>query len=212
MSLTSIGLVISVSLNILLYTLRRRERQNRDVEEPLYRDYFHGDRFEDEAVNQDNPIYGNICMEGGGRENEYPGEPRTNQSVRQDEQDDSADVSYASLDLTVAQKRKKKRKYQQKQSQTHQAQTHSAPMAQQSCLETGSDCEVALPSRSSSLMVSRNSIYLNSHQVALETEELERERKRERQSNRAREMEIRNIYRDFDHSLGQSDLRHEDDV
>ncbi|XP_072515062.1 uncharacterized protein [Salminus brasiliensis] len=214
LSLTSLALVISVSLNILLYSLRRKERQNRDVEEPLYRDSIPDDRFEEDGqLNQDNPIYGNICMDGGGhfRETEYVCEPKTNQNARQDEQDDSADISYASLDLSVAQKRKKKRKYQQKQSHTHQVQTHPQPMAQQSCPEAGSDCEGALPSRSSSLMVSRNSIYLNSHQVALETEELERERERERKSNRAREIEIRNMYGDYNHGLGQSEPRHEQD-
>ncbi|XP_017546894.1 uncharacterized protein LOC108423816 [Pygocentrus nattereri] len=211
--LTSLALLTSVSLNILLYWLRRRERQSRDVEEPLYPDSFPVDRFQDEEqLSQENPIYGNICTEVGGpmRTVDYGGyEPRTNQSARQDEQDVPADVSYASLDLSVAQKRKKKRKYQQKQAQTHQAQTHPPPMAQQNCLETGADSEVALPSRSSSLMMSRNSIYLNSHQVALETEERERERERERRSNREREMEIRNMHGDFEHSFGQSEPRHE---
>ncbi|XP_036451182.1 uncharacterized protein LOC118824851 [Colossoma macropomum] len=211
--LTCLALLISVSLNVLLYWLRRRERQSRDVEEPLYPDSFPVDRFqEEERRSQENPIYGNICTEVGGpvRTVDYGGfVPRSNQSARRDEQDEPADISYASLDLSVAQKRKKKRKYQQKQGQTHQAQTYPPPMAQQNCLEADADSEVALPSRSSSLMMSRNSIYLNSHQVALETEERERERERERRSNREREMEIRNMHGDYEHSFGQSELRHE---
>lgn len=109
-------------------------------------------------------------------------------------QEEPADVSYASLDLSVAQKRKKKRKYQQKQSQIYEVQTHAPP-----------DGEPALPSRSSSLMVSRNSIYLNSHQVALETEELDRQRERDRKYSREREMEMHG------HSLDQSEPRHEQD-
>lgn len=60
-------------------------------------------------------------------------------------------------------------------------QTHPPPVAQMRHTEMGADCDVALPSRTSSLIVSRSSIYLNSHQVALETEELQRERKRERE-------------------------------
>ncbi|KAI4877466.1 hypothetical protein NFI96_015432, partial [Prochilodus magdalenae] len=220
--LTSIALVISISLNVVLYSLRRKDRQSREVEEPLYPDSFPIDRFEEEEEveveverhNQENPIYGNICTEGGGplRLVDYGSyEPRTNQSARQDEQSEQADISYASLDLNLVQKRKKKRKYQQKQGQAHQAQTHLPPLAQQNSLEDDADCEVALPSRSSSLMMSRNSIYLNSHQVALETEERERERERERRSNRTRETEPWNAHGDFERGLGQSELRHEQD-
>ncbi|XP_066507879.1 uncharacterized protein [Hoplias malabaricus] len=216
-TLTSLALLISVSLNIILYTLRKRERQSRAVEEALYRHSLQDDRFDDEEqLSQNNPIYGNICMDGGGTANFNYGlyEPRTNLSTRQEEKDEPNDVSYASLDLTVAQKRKKKRKYHNKPNQTHQVQTHTPP-GQQSSVDTSVDHEVTLPSRSSSLMVSRNSIYLNSHQVALEAEELERERDREREwkSNREREREIqiRNMHSDFDHSFGQSELSHEQD-
>lgn len=63
----------------------------------------------------------------------------------------------------------------------HKVQTHPPPVAQMRHTEMGADCDVALPSRTSSLIVSRSSIYLNSHQVALETEELQRERERERE-------------------------------
>lgn len=94
---------------------------------------------------------------------------------------DPEDVSYASLDLRLVQKHKKKKRYQEKQNQTHKVQTHPPPMTQMRRMEMGADCDVALPSRSSSLIVSRSSIYLNSHQVALETEELQRERERERE-------------------------------
>lgn len=124
------------------------------------------------------------------------------------------DVSYASLDLTANKKRRKKRKYN-KQAPTHQAQTHPQPASQQNCMDLDEEADVTLPSRSSSLMVSRHSIYLNSHQVALEAEERERERERER----VREMEMererddnaeiefemhRNVHEDFEYSHSRS--------
>lgn len=119
-------------------------------------------------------------------------------------------MSYASLDLTGNKKRRKKRKYQ-KQAQTHQAQTHPQPASQQNCVDQDDEADITLPSRSSSLMVSRHSIYLNSHQVALEAEEREREREREREmemerdDNAEREFEMhRNVHESFDHSLGRS--------
>lgn len=116
------------------------------------------------------------------------------------------DVSYASLDLTVNKKRKKRRKYQ-KQAQAHQAQTHPQPASQQNYMDQNNEDDVTLPSRSSSLMVSRHSIYLNSRQVALEAEERERERmmEMERNENAERELEMhRNLHEGFDHSLGRS--------
>ncbi|XP_046716311.1 uncharacterized protein LOC124393046 isoform X2 [Silurus meridionalis] len=185
LALTSIALVISVCLNILLYSLRRKERQNRDVGMPMYEDSLQSDRLEeDEQQLQDNPIYGNIFVDNGEykpRTVDGDYEPMTKQSTRQDEKSDSEDVSYASLDLKLFQNRKKKKRYQAKQNQTHKVQTHPPPRAQMRRMDSEADCDVALPSRSSSLIVSRSSIYLNSHQVALETEELQRERERVRE-------------------------------
>ncbi|XP_017345489.1 uncharacterized protein LOC108277350 isoform X3 [Ictalurus punctatus] len=187
LSLTSIALLMSVCLNIVLYSLRRKDRQNRDVGVPLYQDSIHSDRFEDdERQNQENPIYGNIFVDGGGSLTmpEYRDyDQMTKKGARQDEKSDPEDVSYASLDLKLVQKRKKKKRYQEKQNQMHKVQTHPPPVAQMRRTEMGEDCDVALPSRSSSLIVSRSSIYLNSHQVALETEELQRERETEWQSS-----------------------------
>ncbi|XP_041706212.1 uncharacterized protein LOC121541293 [Coregonus clupeaformis] len=78
------------------------------------------------------------------------------------------DLNYASLDLNVGQtiKKKKKRRYQQNQPQT-QTQMGGG------FLEVEVEVEASLPSRSSSPLASRNSIYLNSLQMALETEERE---------------------------------------
>lgn len=113
-------------------------------------------------------------------------------------QSDPEDVSYASLDLRLVQKRKKKKRYQDKLDQTQKVQTHPLPVGQMRRMEMGADCDATLPSRTSSLTVSRSSIYLNSHQVALETEELQRERERERH----RETEDTMRDGNGDHSLG----------
>lgn len=109
-------------------------------------------------------------------------------------------MSYASLDLTANKKRRKKRKFQ-KQPQTYQAQTHSQSASLQNCQDQDIEADVTLPSRTSSLMVSRHSIYLNSHQVALEADE----RERGRDETEEREFEMSRIsHEDFDHSLGRS--------
>ncbi|XP_058266981.1 uncharacterized protein LOC131366503 isoform X2 [Hemibagrus wyckioides] len=210
---------MSVGLNIFLYYLRRRDRQNRDVGMPLYQDSFHSDRFEDEErQDQDNPIYGNIFVDGvGGSMSmaEYGNNVQMPKQVtRQDEKSDPEDVSYASLDLRLAQKRKKKKRYQERQNQMHMVQTHAAPVPQKRCMERGANYDVALPSRTSSLIVSRSSIYLNSHQVALETEELQREREREKEretewkSTHEWEMMMK-LHGNTDHSLGSSESCHD---
>ncbi|XP_016336915.1 broad-complex core protein [Sinocyclocheilus anshuiensis] len=224
--LTSIALLISVCLNVAFSLLRRKGKKyaaNENMfeygDEPLRQDSLRSYRFEDDEMErQENPIYGNICLEAGGpfemspevcyEQMSHAGTAKQGLKVQQ------GDVSYASLDLTANKKRRKKRKYQtQTHPQTHQAQTHPQPASQQNCMDQDDEADVTLPSRSSSLMVSRHSIYLNSHQVALETEEREREREREmemerereRDDNGEREFEMhRKVLEGFDHSLGRS--------
>ncbi|XP_050976125.1 protein Son isoform X1 [Labeo rohita] len=225
-ALTSIALVISLCLNVVFCLLRRKGKKyaaNENIfeygDEPLRQDSLRSYRFEDDEMErQENPIYGNICLDGGEpfemspevcyEEMSHASTAKKRLKVQQ------GDVSYASLDLTANKKRRKKRKYQ-KQPQTHQAQTHPQPTSQQNCMDQAdNEADVTLPSRSSSLMVSRHSIYLNSHQVALEAEEREREREWERERERERENEIerdenefdmhRNVHESFNHSLGRS--------
>ncbi|XP_077098829.1 uncharacterized protein LOC143749970 isoform X2 [Siphateles boraxobius] len=219
-SLTSIALLISVSINVAFYLLRRKNKNsaaNENMfeygEEPLRRDSLQSYRFEDDEMErQENPIYGNICIDGGGAFEMSPEvcyeQMAQASTVKQGLKVQQGDVSYASLDLTVNKKRKKNRKYQ-KQAQAHQAQTHPQPASQQNYMDQDNEDDVTLPSRSSSLMVSRHSIYLNSHQVALEAEEREREREKmmemERNENGEREFAMhRNLHEGFDHSLGRS--------
>ncbi|XP_048093402.1 uncharacterized protein LOC125290966 isoform X1 [Alosa alosa] len=173
LALTGLALMISVCLNVLLYSLRRRDQKTRDAEEYLYDNSEHSEnRFEEEVQQQENPIYGNICTNGGESEaaNEMCYEPMTGRDPTPNER--PADVSYASLDLRNAKKHKKKRKYQQNQTaQTQKAQFHAT--LPQGCLDVAEGEEdVTLPSRSSSLMVSRHSIYLNSQQITQEAQEL----------------------------------------
>ncbi|XP_056323204.1 uncharacterized protein LOC130236505 isoform X2 [Danio aesculapii] len=220
--LLSIGLLISLCLNVAFYLLRRKERKctaNENMydygDEALRRDSLQSYRFEDDEMErQENPIYGNICLDGGGAfemaEDVCYEQMSQASTVKHGLKVQQGDVSYASLDLTANKKRRKKRKYQ-KQAQTHQAQTHPQPSSQQNCLDQHPEDDSALPSRTSSLMVSRHSIYLNSHQVALEAEEREREREREKEMERERdedaerEFELQRILHEgFDHSLGRS--------
>ncbi|KAK3521776.1 hypothetical protein QTP70_018303 [Hemibagrus guttatus] len=189
-----------------------------DAGMPLCQDSFHSDRSEDEErQDQDNPIYGNIFVDGVGGESgsmpmaEYKNNIQmTKKGTRQDEKSDPEDVSYASLDLQLAQKRKKKKRYQERQNQAHMVQINAAPVPQKRHMERGADCDTALPSQTSSHNVFRSSIYLNSHQVALETEELQREREREKErktewkSNHEWEMMMK-LHGNIDHSLGSSE-------
>ncbi|TSK16197.1 Mitochondrial import inner membrane translocase subunit Tim10 B [Bagarius yarrelli] len=161
----------------------------------LYRKYLIQKRFENEGQeNLDNPIYGNIFVDGRGGSmpmSEYGNNKQMpKKATRQDEQSGPEDVSYASLDLRLVKKHKKKKRSREEQNQTHMVQTYPAPVPQMRCTERTADCDGALPSRSSSLTVSRSSIYLNSHQVALKTDELQRRRERERK----RETEWENNY------------------
>ncbi|KAK2823428.1 hypothetical protein Q7C36_020028 [Tachysurus vachellii] len=219
LAIMPIALLISVCLNIYLFYLKRKDSQSRDIEVPLYRDSFHSDRFEDdERQNQDNPIYGNIFLDGVGGSMSLPEYGNkvqmTKKGTRLDGKFDPEDVSYASLDLRCAQKCKKKKRHQERQNQAHKVQTHPAPGRQMRRIERGTDCDSTLPSRTSSLIVSRSSIYLNSHQVALETEELQREREREKEreiewkSNQEWEM-MKKLHGNFDHSLESSEPSHD---
>ncbi|XP_073336121.1 uncharacterized protein [Pagrus major] len=92
------------------------------------------------------------------------------------------DLNYASLDLKLAKnkQRKKKHCHQQGQAQRrgklqNQLSLHlTAPV--NAFFEVEADMDAQLPPRDTSTMVSHSSIYLNSQQIAQETEDLERER------------------------------------
>ncbi|XP_054586854.2 uncharacterized protein [Nothobranchius furzeri] len=127
---------------------------------------------------QENPIYGNINTDRrGSAEDCY--EMMTLQRTRESTKPSESDLNYASLNLKMAKKRKKHR-HTQGQAQgrnKHQDQKpdHGTPPVN-SFLELDADVDAHLPPRDISTMISYNSIYLNSQQIAQEAVELERER------------------------------------
>ncbi|XP_067113599.1 histone-lysine N-methyltransferase set1 isoform X1 [Osmerus mordax] len=208
LALTATALLISLCLNVVFCYLRCRERfYRKDTDDDLLypessqRESGFSPLFvEDQHQQQENPIYGNINTDRGvpeGNFEEVCYESMTMQRVREVGQPITPaepDLNYASLDLNMAaQKRKKKRRHQQGQNQ-HQAQARlSQPQSQASAqmggfLEVEAIVEATLPSRSSSPMASRHSIYLNSQQMALETEEREREKLRDMERERVRNL------------------------
>ncbi|XP_070774192.1 uncharacterized protein [Enoplosus armatus] len=86
------------------------------------------------------------------------------------------DLNYASLDLKVANKYKKKHRHQQGRNKLQDQLPVHLTTPVNAFLEVEADMEAHLPSRDTSTMVSHSSIYLNSQQIAQETEEMERER------------------------------------
>ncbi|XP_036824115.1 uncharacterized protein LOC118945350 [Oncorhynchus mykiss] len=174
LTLTSLLLFISVCLNLSCFLRHRDTRHKAGNEQFLYQQHYPREREiqeeeeEEENQQQENPIYGNITTD-------LCYEPMTKQRSRDDRkpapQPYQPDLNYASLDLNVGQiPKKRKRRYQQAQVQ---AQTVPETQMGGGFLEIDAEMEASLPSRSSSPLASRNSIYLNSLQMALETEERE---------------------------------------
>ncbi|XP_055792814.1 uncharacterized protein LOC129864166 [Salvelinus fontinalis] len=176
LTLISLLLFISVCINLTCFLRNRNNRHKADKEEFLYQQHYPRESLsrleeeeeEEEDQQQENPIYGNITTD-------LCYEPMTKQRSRDDRkpapQHHQPDLNYASLDLNVGQiPKKRKRRYQQAQAQ---AQTLPETQMDGDFLEIDAEMEASLPSRSSSPLASRNSIYLNSLQMALETEERE---------------------------------------
>lgn len=86
------------------------------------------------------------------------------------------DLNYASLDLKVANKHKKKHHHQHtwgRNKVQDQLPVHLTPPLS-AFLEVDADMSVQLPSRDAGTVVSHSSIYLNSQQITQETEDMER--------------------------------------
>lgn len=84
------------------------------------------------------------------------------------------DLNYASLELKVAKKHRKKHRHNHAQgcNTLQELLTVHPPLAANSFLEADIDVDAQLPP--ASLMVSQSSIYLNTQQIAKETEDLGR--------------------------------------
>ncbi|XP_040906907.1 uncharacterized protein LOC121190332 [Toxotes jaculatrix] len=190
-----LALLISVSFNIILCIRRRaclcRDKDGRycpdiyEGEGPSQDEghYFHDLNHHEQQENphnhheqQENPIYGNISTD---RE-EVCYEMMTRQHTRERLTPLDLDLNYASLDLKLAQKRKRKHRHQQDQSQARNNRQDQLPVQltppRNALLDVEGDMDAHLPSRDTITMVSHSSIYLNSQQIAQETEEMERER------------------------------------
>ncbi|KAM9846363.1 uncharacterized protein ACBR49_009655 [Aulostomus maculatus] len=123
---------------------------------------------------QDNPIYGNISTEP--RDSLVCNEMMTMQHAREQMEPSGVNLNYASLDLRVAKKCKKKRHNKQGQTQgpnnlQDQLPVHLTPPAN-TFLDVGADMDAYLPSRDTSPMASLSSIYLNSQQIAQESKDM----------------------------------------
>ncbi|XP_030010337.1 uncharacterized protein LOC115433194 isoform X2 [Sphaeramia orbicularis] len=192
--LLSLALLTSLCLNVIFCILRRRTSLCTSTDvcwcsrfyegEGLTQDeehYLHDLNHHENNKNphnfqeqQENPIYGNITTDRRGSVEVY--EMMTmcpSDRVK-------PDLNYASLDLKVAKKRKRKHCHQQGQTQGRnnpqdQLPVHLTPPVN-AFLGLEADMDACLPSRDNSPMVSHSSIYLNSQQIAQEAEEMERER------------------------------------
>ncbi|XP_076607397.1 uncharacterized protein LOC143333262 [Chaetodon auriga] len=196
LALLSLALLMSLCINIIL-CIRRRATLCRDDEccdphlyegeSPLQDEghYFHNLNHDEQQENplnhheqQENPIYGNISTDRRGSI-EVCYEMMTVQHARDRMKSLEPDLNYASLDLKVANKHKKKHRHQQGLAQGRnklqdQLPAHLTPPVN-AFLEVEADMDAQLPSRDTSTMVSHSSIYLNSQQIAQETEDMERE-------------------------------------
>ncbi|KAK5858534.1 hypothetical protein PBY51_002667 [Eleginops maclovinus] len=186
--LLSLALFLSVCLNIF-FCIRQRHPSCRERGECCFRNvntaespsqdeehHFHHNRYDE---MQENPIYGNISSDRGDSL-EVCYEMMTMKHERDRMKSTEPDLNYASLDLNLAKKRMKKNRHQQGATQRQSKLQEELPVhltpPQDSFLEVVADMDAHLPARNTSTMVSHSSIYLNSQQIAQETEELERDR------------------------------------
>ncbi|KAM8900568.1 uncharacterized protein AB9W97_010435 [Spinachia spinachia] len=192
-ALLALALFISVCVNVVLL-VKRRPGFCRDAdkcwlphicgtESPSENGghLFHNLNVAEQQDNpwlQENPIYGNINLDQRDSVDachemmaaQHAGDHAKNPS--------QPDLNYASLDLKMAKKRGKKSKAPHQQSpaqgRSHlgdEAPARLTPPAN-AFLEAEADTDAHLPSRDTGL--SHSSIYLNSQQIARETEEMER--------------------------------------
>lgn len=180
--LLSVALLASLCLNLMFCLLRRKRSSCKDQNLSRYskslpqtEEFCPGDtnNYSQEEnshrlhLQQENPIYGNIITDGAGSVVVYEA-----MSVRARDRTEllESDLNYASLDLKIAMKRKRRHQ------QGHVSGRISPPNQFQDRLtppENGFLEEACLPLKDQSPMVSHSSIYLNSQQLGLEREDNE---------------------------------------
>ncbi|XP_033996154.1 uncharacterized protein LOC117490502 [Trematomus bernacchii] len=188
LALLSLALLISICLNVF-FCIRQRSTLCKETDECCFRNmntgaspsqdeghYFHEHNHEE---LQENPIYGNISSDRADSV-EVCYEMMTMEHATDCMKSIAPDLNYASLDLKLVKKRMKKNRHQQGPAQRRSKLQEELPghltPPLNTFLEVEADMDAHLPSRNTSTMVSHSSIYLNSQQIAQETEELERDR------------------------------------
>ncbi|KAF7651449.1 hypothetical protein LDENG_00111080 [Lucifuga dentata] len=190
--LLSLTLLMSLSINVVFCILRQRRSVCRAIddcwsyqgespsEDEGHYIYHHNhselqENFLNHHDQQENPIYGNISTDRASVEVCY--EMMTTSRTKDT---GKPEVNYASLNLKVANKRRKTHRHQQGQTQDRNRSQDKLPAALSppvaTFLEVEAEVNASLPCRNSSPMVSHSSIYMNSQQIAQETEERERDR------------------------------------
>nr|XP_046267285.1 uncharacterized protein LOC124070957 [Scatophagus argus] len=198
LAILSLALLISMCLNVF-FCIRRKAILCKDTDEcyniqgyegesPSQDEghYFYNLNDHEQQENpqnhheqQENPIYGNISTDRRVTVDSCY-EMMTMQHTRDHKKSLEPDLNYASLDLKKANKHKKKHRYQQghaqgRNKQQDQLTVHRTPSLN-AFLEVEADLDAQLPSKDTGTMVSHSSIYLNSQQIAQETEDMERQR------------------------------------
>ncbi|KAE8287472.1 hypothetical protein D5F01_LYC13516 [Larimichthys crocea] len=181
LALVTLALLISLCINVILCIRRKAILRgghyfhNFNDDEPQENHHNHDEQ-------QENPIYGNINADRRGSV-EVCYEMMTVQHARDRMKSVDPDLNYASLDLKVANKHKKKNRHQQSHAQGRNKLQDQVPVRLtppvNAFLEVEADVDTQLPSRDTSTMVSHSSIYLNSQQIAQETVDMGRERELE---------------------------------
>ncbi|XP_029304366.1 uncharacterized protein LOC115019129 [Cottoperca gobio] len=181
--LLTLACVISFCLNVI-FCMRQRATLCRDRDECCFTHMFTGESPSQDSEHhhneqQENPIYGNISSDRRDSA-EVCYEMMSMRHTRDRMESPEPDLNYASLDLQNAKKRMKKNRHKQGQALggsplKEELPVHFTPPVN-AFLEVEADMDAHLPSRDTSTMVSHSSIYLNSQQIAQETEEMARER------------------------------------
>ncbi|KAJ8275521.1 hypothetical protein COCON_G00072730 [Conger conger] len=164
----AIALAISLGLNVIFCSLRRRDARRKAAEEsPGPETEAYGMQSHEGDLEQDNPIYGNINPDGTG----VVYEPMTPRAREQTPCRPPSSRTWPTPPWTCRWARNAGRRT---------ATSRAGAGEPSELLEVEAAVEPGLPCRDSSPLASRNSIYLNSQQMALESEELERRLERER--------------------------------
>ncbi|KAM9331838.1 uncharacterized protein KZ484_017104 isoform 2-T2 [Pholidichthys leucotaenia] len=191
----AVALVISLCLNVIFY-VKRRAALCKDTDESRcphisdgeqlsqndgndFHDLNHVEQenLDNHREQQENPIYGNISTDRRGSGEGCYEMMAMQQRTRNCKKPPEPSLNYASLDLKMAKKRKNKKHYHHQGPRQGRSKLQDEPPVHLSppgktFSEVDVDVDTCLPSGDTSIMVSHRSIYLNSQQIAQQTEEM----------------------------------------